>query len=261
MPGITVVVIDIDKIPGLGAEAAHDVAHVLGATASFTASTTFGNNDLSRWTVVKNLFGVTDSGLRTAEMLQRVAEHIYALRIRPEWRPGPWYNNASELIVGTGVFVVREGPGGKMEFLLGKRTDTCRRGAGCWALPGGICEMHETVAECAAREVLEETGLEVHVVAPHKFNRALPYCLHGTVPCLAASDHRPREPHVSFWMVAEYKGGEPRVAEPDKCTHWRWADLHFIESLGPDVLKGEQQYWTPLDLWRQILPPIGFEEA
>jgi len=32
-----------------------------------------------------------------------------------------------------------------------------------WELPGGGLEPHESLADCAAREVLEETGIAVHV--------------------------------------------------------------------------------------------------
>jgi 8-oxo-dGTP diphosphatase len=34
---------------------------------------------------------------------------------------------------------------------------------GRWALPGGFCDVGETTRECCAREVEEETGVEVRV--------------------------------------------------------------------------------------------------
>ena len=50
------------------------------------------------------------------------------------------------------VVVMREG-----SVLLVKRSVRPRMGA--WCLPGGFLELGETVEECAARELLEETGL------------------------------------------------------------------------------------------------------
>ncbi|RLI11978.1 hypothetical protein DRO33_03205, partial [Candidatus Bathyarchaeota archaeon] len=36
-------------------------------------------------------------------------------------------------------------------------------GAGCWSLPAGLIEYGETAEEAAAREALEETGIEIRV--------------------------------------------------------------------------------------------------
>ncbi len=55
--------------------------------------------------------------------------------------------------VGVAVFVINE----KGHVLVGKRTGS--HGAGTLALPGGHLELHESFFDCAAREVLEETGL------------------------------------------------------------------------------------------------------
>ena len=47
---------------------------------------------------------------------------------------------------------------GKKKILL-----VCRADNGRWAVPGGYMEPGENVAEACAREVLEETGLQVQV--------------------------------------------------------------------------------------------------
>ncbi|KAJ5527704.1 hypothetical protein N7513_011863 [Penicillium frequentans] len=57
--------------------------------------------------------------------------------------------------VGVGVLVFnKEG-----QVVLGRRKNS--HGAGTWAFPGGHLEFGESFEDCAAREVLEETGLEV----------------------------------------------------------------------------------------------------
>jgi ADP-ribose pyrophosphatase YjhB (NUDIX family) len=53
--------------------------------------------------------------------------------------------------------VVRREPGGS-DLLLMRRRDNGR-----WGLPGGYVEPGESVAEAAAREVREETGVEIEL--------------------------------------------------------------------------------------------------
>jgi len=48
---------------------------------------------------------------------------------------------------------------GDARILLHRRSDN-----GKWALPGGVMELGESLADCVIREVREETGLDVEVV-------------------------------------------------------------------------------------------------
>lgn len=71
--------------------------------------------------------------------------------------------------VGISVLVVRPwGPRSYGKLLLGKRKGS--HGAGEYATPGGHLEHLESFQTCAAREVLEETGLEI---GPLRFLRVL----------------------------------------------------------------------------------------
>lgn len=112
--------------------------------------------------------------------------------------------------VGVGVFVVQQG-----RLLLGKRRGS--HGAGTWGLPGGHLEHGESIEECARREVLEETGLEVTDV------RLGPY----------TSDVFPEGKHyVTLFAVARPVGGVLTVCEPHKCERWDW----FVWEGLPDPL-------------------------
>lgn len=103
--------------------------------------------------------------------------------------------------VGVGVLLVREG-----RVLLGRRLGA--HGAGHWALPGGHLEFGETIEACAAREVLEETGLVIE--AP----RLGPV----TNNVFAAEEQH----YVTVFVIAAAPTGEPRVLEPKKCAQWQW---------------------------------------
>jgi ADP-ribose pyrophosphatase YjhB (NUDIX family) len=59
---------------------------------------------------------------------------------------------ANSLVPGASAIVADE----EGHLLLHRRSDNER-----WALPGGVMDIGETIAQCAEREVLEETGLTV----------------------------------------------------------------------------------------------------
>ncbi len=62
--------------------------------------------------------------------------------------------------IGVNGFIVNDG-----KFLLVKRADNDDFLPGVWEIPGGKLEIDESCEEGTAREVLEETGLEVEVVS------------------------------------------------------------------------------------------------
>ena len=98
--------------------------------------------------------------------------------------------------IATSVIPIRDG-----KVLVGQRAD----GSGCWQWAGGKPEPGETLAECAVRELREETGLqatELTEVAP------------------MTVEHR-----GSRWTVHFYEAtveGEVVHLEPDKSLGWQW---------------------------------------
>lgn len=104
--------------------------------------------------------------------------------------------------IGVAVIVLRRG-----RVLLGLRSGVSH-GRGTWQFPGGHLEPFEELEACAAREVAEETGLEIRRL------RRGPY----------TNDLFPAEArhYVTLYVVAEAPDGTPEVREPDKCLEWRW---------------------------------------
>ncbi|SMR63217.1 unnamed protein product [Zymoseptoria tritici ST99CH_3D1] len=125
-------------------------------------------------------------------------------------------------------------------FLLGRRKGS--HGAGTYALPGGHLEFGEDPATCAAREAMEETGLEV--VDIEFFT--------------ATNDYMPDEGkhYITLWMVGRRKDEsvEAEVLEKDKCEGWEWCTWErFVGEAGEDGKEVEgRRYFLPMrNLLRQ----------
>lgn len=122
----------------------------------------------------------------------------------PERQPG----------LGVGVAIIHCG-----KVLLGKRAIKEKAkhlyGAGQWTFPGGKCIFGQSIQENAAREVLEETGLEIPI---HRLE------------LVSVSDEIDlvRDVHyVTVGLVYNLYGGnvEARNMEPDEITEWVWFSI------------------------------------
>jgi 8-oxo-dGTP diphosphatase len=105
--------------------------------------------------------------------------------------------------VGVGVFVLKDG-----KLLLGQRKGS--HAVGEYAGPGGHLEYMESIVECAKRETLEETGIEI-----------------GNCEFLCVTNLNEYEPkhYIDIGIKADWISGEPSVLEPDKVEGWDWYDL------------------------------------
>ncbi len=110
--------------------------------------------------------------------------------------------------VGIGVVIFKDG-----KVLLGKRKNAGGDGEDEYAGPGGHLEHMESFEECAKRETLEEAGIEIQNV---RF-----------LSLYNLKNYAPKH-YVNIGLVADWKSGEPKVMEPDKCESWEWYDLQNL---------------------------------
>ena len=99
-----------------------------------------------------------------------------------------------------------------------------------WLPPGGHIEPNEDPVQAVLREVLEETGLEVELVAETRFAYAFPPQL--AVPAAMAVYDIPRDgsldgPHqhidlIYFTRPLDTAGGTPALPQDADC--WAWVD-------------------------------------
>lgn len=74
-------------------------------------------------------------------------------------------NGRTARATSCGGIVLRD-TDGTTEICLGRRQRTVGRGGTTWTLPKGTPNDGESIDETALREVAEETGLEVRILAP-----------------------------------------------------------------------------------------------
>ncbi len=92
-------------------------------------------------------------------------------------------------------------------------------------MPGGHLELHESFEECAAREVLEEAGIEL----PAPTLRVL-----GAVNSVQMRDSHetdtPARHYVTIFCsgIASETTQEAQLLEPDKCLGWEWVPLDWL---------------------------------
>ena len=86
---------------------------------------------------------------------------------------------------------------------------------GCWDIPGGFMEPHETPEQAAARELLEETGL---TIANLQYLTALPDT-YGPTP---ADGHEP-DFTLNIYFIATVAGGT--LTASDDAAEARWFAL------------------------------------
>ncbi|HUT22050.1 MAG TPA: NUDIX hydrolase [Candidatus Bipolaricaulota bacterium] len=103
--------------------------------------------------------------------------------------------------VGVGVIIIKDD-----KVLLGKRKGAL--GQCTWCFPGGHLEYGESWQECAKRETMEETGINIKNIR-----------FASTTNDIFQSEGKH---YITIFMVSDFDSGEVKVMEPEKCEGWEW---------------------------------------
>jgi ADP-ribose pyrophosphatase YjhB (NUDIX family) len=114
--------------------------------------------------------------------------------------------------VGVGVVVLRDD-----SVLLIRRGKPPK--AGEWSLPGGSQDVGETVRETAAREVREETGVEI----------GTPRLIDVLDAIIPDAEGEVRFHYTLVDFVAEWASGDPAAA--DDAEHAEWLPLAKLDEI------------------------------
>ncbi|KAF2732973.1 hypothetical protein EJ04DRAFT_440020 [Polyplosphaeria fusca] len=122
--------------------------------------------------------------------------------------------------VGVGVVVHDE----RGNIVMGVRSGS--HGAGTHQLPGGHLEHGEGFAACAAREVMEETGLQIKDVK----------VLAATSDVFDSGEH-----YVTVFVRATRQHDVEPALEPDKCAKWEWVPWRRMWEWSLEQAKAEKE--------------------
>jgi len=132
--------------------------------------------------------------------------------------------------VGAGVFVYRN-----RQVLLQKRSDNF-----CWSMHAGGLELGESVEQCAARELFEETGLTANcltllgVFSGEGMRYTYP---NGDKVCI-----------VQIMYVCDDFSGEMRIAE-DEAQELKWFDIDALpDNISPPDRKAFESFIKYIEL-------------
>jgi len=133
--------------------------------------------------------------------------------------------------VGVGVLVFK---GNKILFMRRKNA----HGEGEFGGPGGHLEFGETLEECAVRETLEEAGIEIE---------------NAKVVALSNLAWEGKQ-YIDIGLRADWKSGEARICEPDKCSELVWRSIddvpeHLFGATGQyiEAIKTGKFYFGTID--------------
>ncbi len=108
-------------------------------------------------------------------------------------------------VVGVGGVVIEQG----RVLLIRRGTEPLR---GAWSIPGGTLELGESLTQGVARELLEETNLEVRILdLIEVFDRIFFEDGTGLVAAPSSDGAKPRYHYVIADYLCERSGGEPRA--------------------------------------------------
>ena len=111
--------------------------------------------------------------------------------------------------VGLGVIIVnKEG-----EILVGKRINSH---APYYSIPGGHLEAGETFEQGAAREVKEETNLDIKNPQVIAITNNL------------ETFRREGLHYISVVLLASDFSGVLKIMEPEKCAEWLWVNPNYL---------------------------------
>ena len=113
-----------------------------------------------------------------------------------------------------------------------------------FAQPGGWLEYGEDWSECGARELQEETGLNI----PHERIKHI-----KTFNC-----HDPEKNYhnVAIYLYVKLKECELKdikTMEPDKCETWDWVDFSFVK-------ENKDKFFFPVRVFFDKEPKINYTD-